>query len=83
MPDATRPSGPGKLIHERRDAATEQEEIDEMLRNRAEAAGEEMPLDPHRDAHSAQRDAHVSPRSSTPHSTRGPGNSNPGKSGAS
>lgn len=58
MPHAKQPSGPGKPIHERRDAATEQEELDETL-DQAHGIAAEGDTDPTRSARQAERDAHV------------------------
>lgn len=60
MPDANRPSGPGKPIRERRDAVEEQEEIDELDAGRAaDEPADASPIDPTRSARHAERDAHT------------------------
>lgn len=55
MPDAKSPSGPGKPITERRDAAVEREELEEM-----DSAADDAGGDPTRGPRTAERDAHVS-----------------------
>ena len=54
MRNSNRPSGPGKPMQERRDSASEREEIDEMGGAQAE--------DSTRGARQAERDAHVNVR---------------------
>ncbi|NML15965.1 hypothetical protein [Azohydromonas caseinilytica] len=56
MPDAKSPAGPGKSTTERREAATEAEEIQELLT----PDDDESVEDPTRAPRTAERDAHVS-----------------------
>jgi hypothetical protein len=59
MTSARRPSGPAKPIDERRDAAAEQEGLDETV---ADRGGDTGALDDSsRHARAAERDAHVTP----------------------
>ncbi|HEY0856161.1 MAG TPA: hypothetical protein VGE16_03845 [Albitalea sp.] len=51
MPNANRPSGPGKPINERRDAAVESEEMDEL-------GGEAQADEASSRVRQAERDAH-------------------------
>jgi hypothetical protein len=59
MRHANTPSGPGKLTSARRDAATQAEELDELM---GEAPGGQTttPSDSSRDARHAERGAHTS-----------------------
>jgi hypothetical protein len=57
MPHANQPAGPGRPIQERRDAATEREELDE-----AQGRADDDAQDPTRAARQAERNAHVSPQ---------------------
>ncbi|WP_028999901.1 hypothetical protein [Azohydromonas australica] len=57
MPDAKSPAGPGKSTTERREAATEREELEEM------STPEDEDGNYSRGARTAERDAHVSDRS--------------------
>ena len=69
MTSADRPSGPGKPLQERREAATEQEELDELA---AEQAGE--PVDaPAEEAAAAAR--HAERAAHTPSDAGGSGGS--------
>jgi len=58
MRHANTPSGPGKLTSARRDAATQAEELDELL---GEASGgqDSTQADSSRDARHAERGAHI------------------------
>jgi hypothetical protein len=56
MPDAKSPAGPGKATTERREAATEREELEEM------STPEDEEGNYTRGARTAERDAHVSGR---------------------
>jgi hypothetical protein len=56
MPDAKSPAGPGKSTTERREAATEREELEEM------STPEDEDGNYSRGARTAERDAHVSDR---------------------
>ena len=55
MPDAKSPAGPGKSTTERREAATEAEEIDELL----SPDDDDAVADPTRAPRNAERGAHV------------------------
>jgi hypothetical protein len=58
MRHANTPSGPGKLTSARRDAATQAEELDELM---GETSGGQdgEPSDSSRDARHAEREAHI------------------------
>jgi hypothetical protein len=58
MPDARRPSGPGRPSHEKHDAVAEREELDELAAQRSEE--EAAQPDPGVDARHAERAAHAS-----------------------
>lgn len=58
MRHANIPSGPGKLTSARRDAATQAEELDELMGNGAEDPASAQP-DSSRDARHAERGAHI------------------------
>jgi hypothetical protein len=75
MPDSNRPSGPGKPTQQQRDAAIEQEEIDELAEDRFG----DRPGDPSAAARRAERDAHADPRSRRPTDGRS-GGDNPDRS---
>jgi len=57
MPNAKRPSGPGRPAVERRDAAHEREELEELDTPDTPAADAER--DPTRGPRTAERDAHT------------------------
>ena len=59
MRHANTPSGPGKLTSARRDAATQAEELDELL-GRAPNGEDSTQTDSSRDARHAERRAHTS-----------------------
>jgi hypothetical protein len=58
MPHADRPAGPGRPTNERRDAATEREELEQM-NEEAEGRADAPEGDPSRSVRQAERDAHV------------------------
>ena len=58
MPDSNRPAGPGRATQERRDAATEREELEDMT-DAARGQADAPPRDPARSARQAERDSHV------------------------
>jgi len=55
MPQANRPSGPGKPVTGQRDAAAQREELEELDRE----PGAEATEDPTRGPRTAERDAHT------------------------
>jgi hypothetical protein len=57
MPDARRPSGPGRPSHEKHDAVAEREELDELAAGQPGEEGAAKP-DPGVDARHAERAAH-------------------------
>jgi hypothetical protein len=57
MPDAKRPSGPGRPSQEKRDAVVEREELNELGGTQPDAEESAQP-DPSVDARHAERDAH-------------------------
>lgn len=59
MPNANRPSGPGKPEKEQRAAADTREQFDEVELGGAAEADGEAARDPTRSARTAERDAHV------------------------
>ena len=59
MPNSNRPAGPGRATQQRRDAATEREELENMT-DEARGQADAPPPDPSRSARQAERDAHVS-----------------------
>jgi hypothetical protein len=58
MRHANRPSGPGKLITERRDDVAEREELEQIV-DEAQGTADAPPRDPARSARQAERDAHT------------------------
>jgi len=58
MRHANTPSGPGKLTSARRDAATQAEELDELL-GQAPGGQDSTQVDSSRDARHAERGAHI------------------------
>jgi hypothetical protein len=73
MPNANRPAGPGRATQERRDAATEREELEDMT-DEAQGQADAPPRDPSRSARQAERDAHVKDSAD---SDSGPGRQRP------
>ena len=73
MPNANRPAGPGRATQERRDAATEREELEDMT-DEAQGQADAPPRDPSGSARQAERDAHVK---DSPDSDSGPGRQRP------
>lgn len=58
MPNSNRPAGPGRATQERRDAAKEREELEDMT-DAAQGQADAPARDPSRSARQAERDAHV------------------------
>jgi len=58
MPNARRPSGPGRPSHEKHDAVAEREELAEMVPEQPVSEGT-TPPDPGIDARHAERAAHA------------------------
>jgi hypothetical protein len=73
MPNSNRPAGPGRATQERRDAAKEREELEDMT-DAAQGQADTPPRDPARSARQAERDAHVS---DSPDSDSRPGRQRP------
>ena len=70
MRNANQPAGPGKPLNERREAVSEQEELDE-LNDGASGSASGQPVDPTRSARHAERDAHT--REDNSKSNKAPG----------
>ena len=64
MRHANRPAGPGKPTHERRDSATEREELEQMA-DEAQGAVDEPGRDRTRSVRQAERAAHVKGQQTT------------------
>jgi hypothetical protein len=64
MPNANRPSGPGKPTNERRDSATEQEELQE-LDGDSPGATESSPAESQKAVRNAERAAHTKGQNAT------------------